>query len=135
MMVGISEAVMGFGHHAHFRHRGRRVYWKNRRQLLQHGEVAMPTPARPIPIGGNGCKHARVIRPVEPDADERRKCLAAGKAWEDLWLCLSCGWVSCSDPSSGRPADQHYAETDHPIAAPLAGPPGVRWCFVHRRFV
>lgn len=95
----------------------------------------MTTPPRPIPIGGNGCKHVRVIRPVVLDADESRKCLGAGEALEDLWLCLSCGWVSCSDPSSGRPSDQHYAETDHPIAAPLAGAPSIRWCFVHQRFV
>jgi uncharacterized UBP type Zn finger protein len=93
------------------------------------------TPSWRIAIGDHGCKHLTAIRPVEPNEEEGRKCLAAGTAWEDLWLCLSCGWVSCSAPSSGRPENQHYAETDHPIAAPLAGPPGVRWCFVHKRFV
>jgi uncharacterized UBP type Zn finger protein len=53
--------------------------------------------------------------------------------WRELWLCLCCGWVSCCNDSDGRHAEAHYAETDHPIAAPLCGPPGIRWCFVHQR--
>jgi uncharacterized UBP type Zn finger protein len=95
----------------------------------------MPTPSRPDPGCIEGCVHLTAIRPVEPAEQGRRESLAAGYPWEDLWLCLSCGWVSCPASPAGRPADQHYAETDHPIAAPLAGPPGVRWCFVHQRFV
>jgi uncharacterized UBP type Zn finger protein len=95
----------------------------------------MSTPPPPTPIGGHGCKHLGAIRPVEPDEDGCRHWLSAGKALKDLWLCVSCGWISCAATSSDRPDDQHYSETDHPIAAPLAGPPGIRWCFVCVRFV
>jgi uncharacterized UBP type Zn finger protein len=76
-----------------------------------------------------------VLRPVEPDTDSGRRCLAAGHDSSELWLCLGCGWVSSSERPHGPPASEHYAETDHPIAAPLTGPPGVRWCFIDKRFV
>ena len=33
----------------------------------------------------------------------------AGDAWTELWLCLSCGWVACSDDSPSRHAFAHYA--------------------------
>ena len=81
------------------------------------------------------CTHLDVIRPVEPDADSCRACLAAGQSWTDLWLCLSCGWVSSSQSSAARPDSEHYAETDHPIAATLIGPPRACWCFVDQRYV
>ena len=34
--------------------------------------------------------------------------------WVGLWLCLSCGWVACSDDSPNQHAKAHYQETDHP---------------------
>jgi uncharacterized UBP type Zn finger protein len=83
----------------------------------------------------HGCSHKARIRPVTPAADHCPVCAAAGTSWDELWLCLSCGWVSCSNDSPGRHAEAHYAETDHPIAAPLGGPPGTRWCFVHQRHI
>lgn len=76
------------------------------------------------------CKHLAAAQPVEPDFDRCEECLAAGQEWSELWLCLTCGWVSCWESSR-----EHYAETDHPIAMPLAGPPSVRWCFIDERFV
>ncbi|HEY5985217.1 MAG TPA: UBP-type zinc finger domain-containing protein [Streptosporangiaceae bacterium] len=54
----------------------------------------------------------------------------------ELWLCLSCGWVACSDDSPGRHARAHYEETDHPIAAALRRHGSYpRWCHVHQRAV
>jgi uncharacterized UBP type Zn finger protein len=87
------------------------------------------------PTGGQRCRHVARIRPVEPAGNSCPECLASGQNWVDLWLCLTCGWVACSNTSPGHHAAAHYAETDHPIAAPLTGPPGTRWCFIHERFI
>jgi len=81
------------------------------------------------------CQHTTRIRPVVPNTDCCRDCLTSGQTWVELWLCLTCGWVACSNDSPGCHAEAHYVETDHPIAAPLLGPPGVRWCFIHQRNV
>src|SRR4051794_19303526 len=48
------------------------------------------------------------------------------RALVELWLCLSCGWVACSDDSPNQHARAHYQETDHPIAP-------YRWARVHVR--
>jgi uncharacterized UBP type Zn finger protein len=93
-------------------------------------------PHSPAPgTSARPCTHLAAIRPVEPDADSCRRCLAAGQTSTDLWLCLSCGWVSGSLSSRAQPNDEHYAETDHPIAARLAGPRAPRWCFIDQRYV
>jgi uncharacterized UBP type Zn finger protein len=52
----------------------------------------------------------------------------------ELWLCLSCGWVACSDNSPNQHASAHYQETDHPLAVSL-DEPRQRWCYVHQRTV
>jgi len=36
-----------------------------------------------------------------------------------LWLCLSCGWVACSDDSPNQHAKSHYQ--DRPSRRRLAG--------------
>jgi uncharacterized UBP type Zn finger protein len=51
-----------------------------------------------------------------------------------LWLCLSCGWVACSDDSPNQHAKAHYQETDHPVAVSL-DEARQRWCYVHQRTV
>jgi uncharacterized UBP type Zn finger protein len=50
-------------------------------------------------------------------------------------MCLSCGWVACSDDSPRQHARAHYEETDHPIAAPLPYGSQPRWCHVDQRAV
>jgi uncharacterized UBP type Zn finger protein len=52
-----------------------------------------------------------------------------------LWLCLSCGWVACSDDSPNQHAKAHYQETDHPLAVSLEHDRRQRWCYVHQRTV
>jgi uncharacterized UBP type Zn finger protein len=49
-------------------------------------------------------------------------------------VCLSCGWVACSDESPRRHARAHYEETDHPVATTYQ-PSGWRWCYVDARVV
>ena len=40
-------------------------------------------------------------------------------------VCLTCGWVACSDDSPNQHARAHYEETDHPVAAGLASGDGL----------
>ncbi|MEP6463329.1 MAG: UBP-type zinc finger domain-containing protein [Frankiaceae bacterium] len=62
-------------------------------------------------------------------------CRRHGQAWVELWLCLSCGWVACSDSSPNQHAKAHYEETDHPIARALRDGPHQHWCHAHQRTV
>ena len=50
---------------------------------------------------------------------ECTECLALGSTWTRLLVCLTCGWVACSDDSPGGHAQAHYQETDHPVVAAL----------------
>jgi uncharacterized UBP type Zn finger protein len=78
------------------------------------------------------CDHVPATRPIKPHSDGCLKCLDGGKDWVALWLCLSCGWVACSDDSPNQHAKAHYQETDHPVTIPLEHEPGQRWCNVHQ---
>src|SRR4051794_16110146 len=87
------------------------------------------------PVGPCPCSHVAVGHPVQPHSVNCQECLDRGDDWVELWLCLSCGWVACSDDSPNQHARAHYEETDHPIAAPLRHGPCPRWCYVHERAV
>jgi uncharacterized UBP type Zn finger protein len=99
------------------------------------------SPGQGMTLGGpavspNGiaprCEHLDGLAPVTPRSADCPDCPDRPAA---LMVCLSCGWVACSDDSPGQHARAHYTETDHPVAAGLA--PGVawRWCYVHQRLV
>jgi uncharacterized UBP type Zn finger protein len=62
-------------------------------------------------------------------------CVGGGKGWASLRVCLSCGHVGCAEGSPSDHAAQHYAETDHPIAAAVGSHPASRWCYPHERLV
>lgn len=62
-------------------------------------------------------------------------CQQQGQAWIELWLCLSCGWIACSNSSPEQHAKTHYEETDHPIARALRDGPHQHWCYAHQRAV
>jgi uncharacterized UBP type Zn finger protein len=62
-------------------------------------------------------------------------CAEEGLWWIALRLCLTCGWVACSDESPGQHAKGHYEETDHAIAAATEPGSTWRWCYVHERVV
>jgi uncharacterized UBP type Zn finger protein len=88
-------------------------------------------------IGLNGqaprCDHLDRLPAVRRGSPECRQCLDLGWPWKRLLVCMTCGWVSCSDDSRGGHALAHYQETDHPVVAALD--PGLtwRWCYVHER--
>jgi uncharacterized UBP type Zn finger protein len=81
------------------------------------------------------CNHVAAAHPVEPHSSGCQECLDRRDGWVELWLCLSCGWVACSDESPNQHAKAHYEETDHPVAVPLRNGPQTRWCYVHQRTV
>ncbi|MGZ6870317.1 MAG: UBP-type zinc finger domain-containing protein [Frankiaceae bacterium] len=92
-----------------------------------------PVHVRSDRAGLRPCKHAHAARLVTARSDGCPECLARGEGWVELWLCLSCGWVACSDGSPNRHAQAHYEETDHPLATPLRPGPSRHWCFIHQR--
>jgi uncharacterized UBP type Zn finger protein len=99
------------------------------------------SPGQGMTLGGpavspNGiaprCEHLDGLAPVTPRSADCPDCPDRQVA---LVVCLSCGWVACSDDSPGQHARAHYAETDHPVAAGLAPGAAWRWCYVHQRLV
>jgi uncharacterized UBP type Zn finger protein len=81
------------------------------------------------------CDHADAIGPVTPQSTGCRDCQAGGTSWRGLLVCLTCGWVACSNESPQRHARAHYQETNHPIAGGLESGSEWRWCYVHSRAV
>jgi uncharacterized UBP type Zn finger protein len=81
------------------------------------------------------CEHLDGLALATPESDDCRDCQDRADRQTGLVVCLTCGWVACSDDSPNRHARAHYEETDHPVAAGL-GPGGAwRWCYVHQRLV
>ena len=93
--------------------------------------------ASSISLNGSAprCEHLDDLLPVVPQSDVCRECQAQDSRWLGLLLCLTCGWVACSDDSPSQHARAHYEETDHPLAAGLEPGPRWRWCYVHQRLV
>jgi uncharacterized UBP type Zn finger protein len=82
------------------------------------------------------CEHLGTAHAVVPRSRAAcEQCTADGLRWVALRLCLSCGWVACSDESPGQHAKAHYEETDHAVAAAMDPGSAWRWCYVHERAV
>lgn len=81
------------------------------------------------------CEHLDGLTPVTPQNSFCPDCRAEEDRLASLLICLTCGWVACSDGSPNQHAKAHYEETDHPVAAPLQHVPRPRWCYVHQRVV
>jgi len=97
--------------------------------------MAMSTPATNHNGSAPACEHLNGLAPVAPQSDRCADCRAHGGRWQSLRICMSCGWVACSDDSPGRHARAHYQETDHPLTRDLEPGPQRRWCYVHQRLV
>jgi uncharacterized UBP type Zn finger protein len=63
------------------------------------------------------------------------ECLACGADSVILRICVSCGHVGCAEGSPSDHAAEHYAETDHPIAAVLGSERVSRWSYPDQRAV
>ena len=105
--------------------------------MISGRPMVQGTPVASVNGSAPRCEHLHGLPPVIPRWDGCRDCQAGDDDWVGLLLCLSCGWVACSDDSPGRHARAHYEETDHPVARSLRLGPGPRqcWCYVHQRAV
>jgi uncharacterized UBP type Zn finger protein len=81
------------------------------------------------------CEHIDGLASVGAQSDNCRECRSRQDREASLVVCLTCGWVACSDESPNQHAKAHYEETDHPVAASLALGAAWRWCYVHQRLV
>ena len=81
------------------------------------------------------CAHTAVRLYVEPSATSCLRCRERGQRWVALWMCLSCGWIACSDGSPNQHARAHYEETDHPVAVGYPRDSHPHWCYLHERAV
>jgi len=81
------------------------------------------------------CEHLDGLAPVRPQSAGCRDCRHRQGHPVGLVVCLTCGWVACSDESPNHHAKAHYEETDHPVAGGLTSGAPWRWCYVHQRLV
>ncbi len=85
--------------------------------------------------GPRRCGHVSPYAFAEPSSTGYPLCREQGQGWAALMMCVSCGWVACSDDSPNQHGRAHYRETDHPVAVRLPRDSQARWCYVHERDV
>ncbi|MCA1675278.1 MAG: UBP-type zinc finger domain-containing protein [Actinobacteria bacterium] len=66
------------------------------------------------------CESRNILRVEGGDFAFCEECLAGADS-VILRICASCGHVGCAEGSPSDHAAEHYAETDHPIAAVVVG--------------
>ena len=103
--------------------------------MIPGQSMALGAPA----ISPNGsaprCQHTDGLQPASPGSADCRDCRDRRDPPAALVVCLTCGWVACSDDSPNHHAKAHYEETNHPVAAALPPATRSRWCYVHQRHV
>jgi CPA1 family monovalent cation:H+ antiporter len=101
--------------------------------LLDRRELESAESADRLPAARSvgDCEHLReaptLARPRTPEGCE--ECLAEGTDWVHLRLCLTCGQVGCCDSSVRKHADQHFAQTGHPVMRSFEPREAWRWCY------
>jgi uncharacterized UBP type Zn finger protein len=103
--------------------------------MIPGQSMALGTPVISLNGSGPRCEHADGLEPVRLRSDDCRDCQERPVRPATLVVCLTCGWVACSDDSPNRHARAHYEETDHPVVAGLRPGTRWRWCYVHQRLV
>jgi|GEM_PF-770954 len=89
---------------------------------------------KPLPDGAKRCEHFDMIRKVSPRTDGCEECLAEGRPWTELRVCLTCGHVGCCEDSAGRHAQTHFETTGHPLIVSYERLETWGWCYVHKRY-
>lgn len=83
-----------------------------------------------------GCAHLPMIKGVAPRTPEGcEECLAAGRQWVHLRLCLTCGHVGCCDNSPGKHATKHFHRSQHPIVRSFEPGEDWGWCYEDQLFM
>ena len=103
--------------------------------MIPGQSMALGTPAPAVSLNGTAprCEHFDGLAPVRPQSADCQDCRSRQDGQAGLVVCLTCGWVTCSDDSPRQHARAHYEETDHPVTAGLAPAAARRWCYVHQR--
>ena len=81
-------------------------------------------------VASTRCAHAAAtgaVRPRTPAGCE--VCLAEGRRWVHLRLCMTCGHVGCCNDSPGRHAAAHHHETGHAVIR--SWEPGEEWAWCY----
>ena len=100
--------------------------------------LAMGAPATSPNGTAPRCEHFGGLTQIRPQGEDCGACRSRKDRNDpraSLVVCMTCGWVACSDDSPNQHAKAHYEETDHPIAAGFAPGSAWRWCYVHQRLV
>jgi uncharacterized UBP type Zn finger protein len=103
--------------------------------MIPGQSMALGAPSASLNGSGPRCQHLDGLAPVKALSDACRDCQNHPDHPDELAICLTCGWVACSNDSPGQHARAHYEETDHPVAAALRPGTLSRWCYVHKRLV
>ena len=82
------------------------------------------------------CEHVWGLANPRPAAGALcEECGPNGDPVVALRVCLSCGHTGCAEGTAADHAAQHYAETDHPIAATVGPTSQALWCYPDQRSV
>jgi uncharacterized UBP type Zn finger protein len=103
--------------------------------MIPGQSMALGVPAISLNGAAPRCEHIDGLEPARPGSADCRDCQDHPDRPAALVVCLSCGWVACSDDSPNHHARAHYEETNHPVVAGLQPGTHWRWCYVHRRLV
>src|SRR6201997_2770268 len=87
--------------------------------MIPGQSMALGAPAVSLNGTAPRCEHLDGLAPVGPQSADCRECRNGQDRQTGLVVCLTCGWVACSDDSPNRHAKARYQETDHPVAASL----------------
>ena len=90
--------------------------------------------SRATAVGSARCEHFDQIHKVAPQTDGCAECMAEGREWTELRVCLTCGHVGCCEDSSGRHAQRHFEETGHPMICSYERLETWGWCYPHHRY-
>jgi uncharacterized UBP type Zn finger protein len=103
--------------------------------MIPGQSMALGAPAVSLNGSAPRCEHVDGLEPVRLRSADCRDCRDRPGRPATLVVCLTCGWVACSDDSLNHHARAHYEETDHPVVAGLQPGTRWRWCYVHQRVV
>jgi len=75
------------------------------------------------------CPHLEQIQVVKPRTKGCEDCSKTGDLWNQLRVCLTCGYVGCCDDSKNQHATKHFQQTQHPLIRSLE--PGEHWVWCY----
>ncbi|HYE58104.1 MAG TPA: UBP-type zinc finger domain-containing protein, partial [Rhodothermales bacterium] len=92
--------------------------------------IDLHTPVMLDPDPRAGCTHGDYVHAVTPGTQGCAECLAEGRRWVHLRVCMTCGHVGCCDSSPGRHATAHFHASGHPISRSIEPGETWGWCYV-----